>query len=79
MDEPDRQDDTEQRMCSLCRGTAIFWRTAIIPGDAHAPRSSNRALAHAQPAWVCLECGHLEPHERRTREAQHVDQQIWRP
>lgn len=78
MDEPDRHEATATRSCNLCRGKAIYWRTAIIPGDAHAPRSSNRALAHSQPAWVCLECGHMEPHDRRERDAER-DEHIWRP
>lgn len=66
------------RPCSRCRGEAIYWETAIVPGDVFAPPGSNRAYAHAQPAWVCLECGALEPHERRTRSANDEDHHIWR-
>jgi hypothetical protein len=38
---------------------------AIVPGDPVAPRGSRRAVAHHQPAWSCVSCGHLEAEERR--------------
>jgi len=43
----------------------VYRPDAIVPGDPAAPRGSRRAMAHAQPAWACLYCGHLEPEERR--------------
>lgn len=68
----------ETRTCGRCHGRAIYWQSAIIPGDTLAPPGSNRAFAHSQPAWVCLDCGYLEPHERRTGSG-HDDHHIWRP
>jgi hypothetical protein len=55
--------------CERCGGRAFYWRTAIIPGDPLAPRGSNRAAAHSQPAWTCMNCGYIEPHDRRGRAA----------
>ena len=55
--------------CARCGGRAFYWRTAMIPGDPRAPRGSNRAAAHEQPAWTCMNCGYLEPHDRRARPA----------
>lgn len=74
---PESESRTNARECSRCGGTAMYWKTAIIPGDEFAPAGSNRAFAHAQPAWICLDCGHLEPHERRTR-AHEDEHPIWR-
>jgi hypothetical protein len=65
------------KTCRRCRGRAIYWRTAIVPGDRLAPTSSNRAFAHPQPAWVCLDCGDLEPHDRRAHPS--TEHPIWRP
>lgn len=67
----------DTRGCSRCGGTAIYWKTAVIPGDTFAPPGSNRAFAHAQPAWICLDCGYLEPHERRVH-AHEDDHHVWR-
>lgn len=77
MAEPDPQNNGV-RSCNRCRGKAIYWETAIVPGDVFAPPGSNRAYAHAQPAWVCMDCGFLEPHDRRTRQPQDDAHQIWR-
>ena len=65
------------KSCSRCCGKTIYWETAIVPGDVFAPPGSNRAYAHAQPAWVCLDCGFLEPHDRRTR-PHDEDHHVWR-
>ena len=53
------------KACRRCGGQALYWRDAIVPGDPVAPRGSRRAIAHQQPAWVCVSCGQLEPEERR--------------
>jgi hypothetical protein len=53
------------KTCSRCGGRAMYLPDAVVPGDPVAPRGSRRATAHAQPAWQCLSCGHLEPEERR--------------
>jgi hypothetical protein len=58
---------TPVRVCLRCGGTPMFWRTALVPGDPWAPRASHRAFAHHQPAWVCMDCGSIEPHDRRAR------------
>lgn len=51
--------------CSRCGGRAFYWRTAIVAANPHAPRPRNQSAAHHQPAWTCLNCGYIEPHERR--------------
>ena len=51
--------------CARCGGRALYWQTAVVPGDPMAPPRSSRAIAHHQPAWTCLNCGFIEPHERR--------------
>ncbi|MGE0591707.1 MAG: hypothetical protein AB7Q15_04145 [Vicinamibacterales bacterium] len=61
------QQPSESKECVRCGGLAFYWPTAIVAGDPHAPAGSRRALSHHQPAWTCLNCGHIEPHERRTR------------
>jgi hypothetical protein len=53
--------------CCRCGGRAFYWDAAIIPGDPLAPRGSHRGTAHYQPAWTCINCGHVEPQERRGR------------
>lgn len=65
MHEGDGRD--EARLCFRCGGRAFYWRTAVIPGDPYAPRGSNRAAPRYQPAWTCITCGNVEPHERRAR------------
>jgi len=70
----DRMRDADDKIestktCELCGGHAFYWHTAILPGDPDAPRGSRRRHPHFQPAWKCLDCGHLEPHERRIRVA----------
>jgi predicted nucleic-acid-binding Zn-ribbon protein len=74
-------DNTAQAMrsCGHCGGTAFYWRTAIVAGDPRAPRGSAGARVHHQPAWSCMNCGSIEPHERRihaepawTEERRHV-------
>jgi ribosomal protein S27AE len=62
-------DDTTEamRLCSRCGGNAFFWRTAIVAGNPDAPRGSSVASTHHQPAWTCMNCGYIEPHERRMR------------
>ena len=51
--------------CCRCGGRTFYWPTAIVPGDPRAPRGSHRGTAHYQPAWTCINCGHIEPYERR--------------
>jgi hypothetical protein len=53
--------------CRRCGGRASYLPAATVPGDPMAPPRSHRASAHQQPAWTCLNCGYIEPHERRTR------------
>ena len=59
--------------CSRCGGRAVYWETAIVPGDPRAPRGSNRGTAHYQPAWTCINCGFVEPRDRRMRVAEPLD------
>jgi len=69
-DPRDIDDHTEaMRLCPRCGGNAFYWRTAIVAGTSHAPAGSNAAKAHQQPAWTCLSCGLIEPHERRALSA----------
>jgi len=58
---------THAKICIRCGAAPIFWGTALVPGDPSAPRGSHRALAHHQPAWICADCGYVEPQERRLR------------
>ena len=62
-------DDTTEamRLCGRCGGNAFYWRTAVVAGDSDAPNGSAGARAHHQPAWTCMNCGLIEPHERRER------------
>ena len=52
------------RDCSRCGGRAFYWRSAFVAGDPRAPRGA-RASGRHQPAWTCMNCGYVEPHERR--------------
>jgi ribosomal protein L37E len=54
--------------CARCGGRAFFWRTAVVAGSPQAPSWRTHAAAHQQPAWTCMTCGYIEPHERRTRQ-----------
>jgi hypothetical protein len=65
----DERSDTT-KACPRCGGRAFYWSTAIVPGNPAAPRGSRGGVAHMQPAWQCLSCGHLDPEERRLRMAQ---------
>ena len=52
------------RDCSRCGGRAFYWRSAVVAANPRLPRS----VSHRhQPAWTCLNCGYIEPHERRKR------------
>ena len=53
------------RDCSRCGGRAFYWRSAIVAANPRATRLRARIASH-QPAWTCLNCGYVEPHERRT-------------
>jgi ribosomal protein S27AE len=53
------------KTCSRCGGPVFYSPDAIVPGDPTAPHGSHRSIAHHQPAWVCVSCGHVEPEERR--------------
>ena len=56
------------RLCARCGGNAFYWRTAIVARQADAPAGTPTAEAQHQPAWTCMSCGYMEPHERRTRQ-----------
>jgi ribosomal protein L37E len=68
--EPDDDDANGTKTCERCGGRAFYWDSAIVPGNPTARRGSRAAVAHAQPAWQCLSCGHIEPRERRASMAQ---------
>ena len=50
--------------CARCGARAFYWRTAVVAGDPHSLAA--RAAAVHQPAWTCMHCGYIEPHERRS-------------
>ena len=61
-------DETEaMRLCARCGGNAFYWRSAVVAGDPERSPSSPASKPHHQPAWTCMSCGYIEPHERRTR------------
>ena len=68
-----RIDSTEHAVkdCSRCGGRAVYVESALVPGDPAAPRGSHRGVAHQQPAWRCINCGHVEPQERRAKTVHH--------
>jgi predicted nucleic-acid-binding Zn-ribbon protein len=49
--------------CSRCGGRAFYWRTAVVAGNRGA--ASLQIQAFHQPAWTCMNCGYIEPHDRR--------------
>jgi len=55
------------RDCSRCGGRAFYWRSAIVAGNPRAARGPAGASGRHQPAWTCMHCGYIEPHERRQR------------
>lgn len=59
------EDSTQTRICARCGGRAFYSSSAVVPGDPVAPRGSRRSEPHVQPAWQCLACGYVEPHDRR--------------
>ena len=71
-------EDIGNKICDRCGGKAVFWPKAIVPGDPRAPRGSNRAVAHYQPAWTCTSCGFIEPQERRSKPPGERYGPIWR-
>jgi hypothetical protein len=54
------------RDCGRCGGRAFYWRSAIVLED---PHSRTPISARHQPAWTCMFCGYIEPHERRQQAA----------
>jgi hypothetical protein len=65
-------DDSAEAMrsCARCGGNAFYWRTAVVAGNPAAPGGSSLVgNTHHQPAWTCMTCGLIEPHERRVRPA----------
>jgi hypothetical protein len=52
--------------CARCGGRAFYWRSAIMAGNPSAPGWRNSAPGNRQPAWTCMNCGYIQPHERRT-------------
>jgi predicted nucleic-acid-binding Zn-ribbon protein len=63
-------DDNAQatKDCARCGARAFYWRTAIVAGDPYSPRW-NSPSSHRLPAWTCMNCGYIEPHERRSAAA----------
>jgi len=61
-------DDEAQatRNCARCGGRAFYWRSAVVAGNPMAPPWRSSAGTRHQPAWTCMNCGYIEPHERRT-------------
>lgn len=55
--------------CARCGARAFYWRSAIVARDPHFPTAQPN-LPHGQPAWTCMNCGYIEPHERRQAERQ---------
>jgi ribosomal protein L37E len=54
--------------CSRCGARAFYWRSAFMAGNPRAASWRSGAAAHRQPAWTCMHCGFIEPHERRSFE-----------
>jgi hypothetical protein len=50
--------------CARCGARAFYWRSAVVAGNPRSP-FSDRPGAVRQPAWTCMNCGYIEPHERR--------------
>ncbi len=58
-------DDAEaMKDCARCGGRAFYWRSAVVAVNPREIRLS-AAAGRRQPAWTCLNCGYIEPHERR--------------
>ena len=55
--------------CARCGGPAFYWRTAVVAMDPAVNTRPPAAVALHQPAWTCMHCGFIEPHERRARRA----------
>lgn len=51
--------------CARCGARALYWRSAVVAGDPHSIFSSRPGPVR-QPAWTCMTCGYIEPHERRS-------------
>jgi hypothetical protein len=51
--------------CVRCGARAFYWRTAIVAGDPQSTRPFSDAASLRQPAWTCMNCGHIERRERR--------------
>jgi predicted nucleic-acid-binding Zn-ribbon protein len=64
-------DDEAEAMkdCARCGGRAFYWRTAVVAGDPQASQWRGNGAPRRQPAWTCMNCGYIEPHERRESEA----------
>jgi hypothetical protein len=50
--------------CARCGARAFYWRTAIVARDPHSLTALEQP-SQRQPAWTCMHCGYIEPHERR--------------
>jgi hypothetical protein len=51
--------------CVRCGAPAFYWRSAVMAAPRRGPRWPSRAVAQRQPAWTCMNCGYIEPHDRR--------------
>ena len=51
--------------CARCGARAFYWRSAVVAADPGASQPISRSVPHRQPAWTCMNCGHIERHERR--------------
>jgi hypothetical protein len=49
--------------CGRCGARALYWRSAIVLRNS---ADMMAAQALQQPAWTCMHCGYIEPHERRS-------------
>jgi hypothetical protein len=58
------EDAHAMKDCSRCGARAFYWRTAIVARDPHSADAMQQP-SQRQPAWTCMNCGHIEPHERR--------------
>jgi hypothetical protein len=52
--------------CARCGGRAFYWRSAVVAGTPLGATAQFSAAGHRQPAWTCMQCGYIQPHERRT-------------
>jgi hypothetical protein len=61
------EDAEAMKDCARCGGRAFYWRSAIVARDPRELEWSSQTGANRQPAWTCMNCGYIEPHDRRWR------------